>query len=255
MAITATWNSVYHGFHLSTDLAGTIAWWRNTNWADGRSLSVSVGTGNPIDDTMVPLAAGASSIYYAQSNSGGTNSLAALPPEHAAPVLSMPSDPTFQAHEVTVQTQREWTVTGRTAIYEVLGRSVPWVEPIPPIERRGQLVLRMEHPGGGFPGMVLDGVRDMLKTGKPLLLRTVCPERVESISFVATSVTEVHLGQPNAHGPGRLVDISWQAVEPLYGEDIEVVKRLWFMVPVEFPSWAAVEASGLTWDQLVYGMP
>jgi hypothetical protein len=254
MTITATWNTVYIGPSVTTTLPGAIQWWRVTNWPDGRVLSVSAGAGNPLLDTQYPLSPGGATTYYAQSDSGASESSAVFTaPVIDHPILGVPSDPTQQAQPVVVLTQREWTVTGRTAIYEVLGRTVPWVEPIPPIERRGQLVLRMEHPGGGFPGTALDRVRDMLKTGKPLQLRTVCPERVETISFVMTSVTEVHVGQPNAHGPDRLVDISWQAVEPLYGEDIAVAKRLWFQVPIEFGTWADVEASGLSWDELAWG--
>lgn len=254
MTATATWQASYHGYRLSTTMGGTIDWWRTTTWFDGRSLSVAAGQGNPFDDPMVPIAPDGSTTYYAQSSLGTQESVGGLtPPPSTYPILNIPSDPLVAAVQVTVQTQREWSVSGRTAFYDVIGRNIPYVEPLPAIDRTGQIVLRQEHPGGGFPGQALTAVRDMLKTGKPMLLRTVCPERVETLAFVATEWTEVHFGDPNAHGPSRMVDITWRAVEPLFGDDVQVAANLWFQVPGKYGTWAQLEATGLTWDQLAWG--
>ena len=254
MAITAEWSATYYGYELTSALAGAVSWWKVTNWPDGRVLSIAAGTGNPLRDTMVPTSPGAVTTYYAQAASGAEQ-ITLTPPAFAEPLLNVPSDISQHGSPVVVQTQREYTVTGRTAVYEVLDRDVPWVEPMAPIDRRGQLVLRMEHPGGAFPGNRLRYVREMLRTGQPMLLRTTCNERVETLSFIAESWTEVHVGQPNSHGPDRLIDISWRAVEPLWGEEARPAGVLWFAVPVRYGTWDQVKATGKTWEELAWGAP
>jgi hypothetical protein len=253
MTITATWNPTSYTYTLTTALTGTVSWWRTVVWPDGRTLGLSLGTGNPVTDTTVPLNGGLVTWY---ANNGTTQEqLSLTPPSPAGPILSVPSDPGLPAAMVTVLTQREWTVRGRAYLYEVLDRNTPWVEPMPPIERTGELVLRLEHPDHqAFPGTVLARVRNMLRTGKPMLLRTVCHTRVETISFIPLDWTETHLGEPNVHGPDRTATITWQAVEPLYGDDIKVAGRLWWQVPVEFGTWDQLRATGLTWDELAAGV-
>lgn len=249
--ITAEWLPTVYGYKLTTDQVGP-RWYRGDVWPDGRTQNTDLGTGNPVTDLMVPL--DGATVTYTAVTTVGEEDIQVTPPEAVKPVLGLPNRPDIPAAQVTVQTAREFEVQGRSYVYEVLDRNVPLVEPEPPIDRQGEMVLRMEHPvGATYPGKVLRDVRAMLRTGEPFHLRSTCHERVDSVSAVAVSFTETAFGDNNEHGPSRLITIQWRAVEPLWGDNLVIAARIWATVPIEFATWADVPAQVATWDELAYG--
>jgi len=140
-------------------------------------------------------------------------------------------------------------------VYDVLGRTLPWVEPMPPIERTIEQTFRIEHPGGAFPGVSLRRFRALMGTGAPVLLRSTCNERVETLTFLPMpSWVEDPPGNDDRHGPDRVITMTCRVVDPLMADEgIEVTARLWLHVPIEFETWDDVAANVATWDELVHG--
>lgn len=251
MTATATWDPVGATWTLTTTLPGTATWHRTTLGAAGEYTYRRIGTGSTLIDPAAPV--DGSQISWTAANGYDDQTVTVHPDPGPGPVLSVPAMPALPAATVTVLTLRAYEVTGRPYFYDVLGRSTAWLEPQPPIERTGELVLDLPHTGAAFPGDTLRQVRDILRTGQPVLLRSTCQQRVETVGFAVLSFTETHPGQGNSHGPDRRITIRWRAVEPLWGDEGATVARLWMEVPQEFPTWDDVKASGLTWDELAYG--
>jgi len=251
--ITATWDDRTKSYTLSTTMPGTVTWWRTSNYPDGRYTFDPLGTGNPILDIMVPLETGVQ-VTWTASIGTEDESLTVVPPVQPLPVLSALVDPPLPtAVGVVVVSQREYEVVGRSVLYEVLDRTVPYIDYQPPSDISGELVFRFDHPGGPFPGPALAAFRDLIRSGMPLMLRTLCNGRVSTISFAPTGMEESHIGSGNHHGPDRDATLKYRLIEPLWGDRLRIAGRLWFEVPMEFATWADVPASVATWDALVAG--
>lgn len=249
MAVSVVWDQVGWGYRCSTTLPGVPVWTRVLVWPDGRTRTDVIGRGPVVWDGTVPLD-GPEVTYYATVG-GVEESVTVRPPVTEFPIVSVPSDGSYPAVGVVILSQREYEITGRPMVYDVLDRDLPWIEPEPPIEFTGSMVLRFTHPGGVFPGAALAGVRKLLRTGLPLMVRVPCTGRVETLSFVVESAREQHIGSGNEHGPDRDIAIDWRAVEPLWGDTAVVAKRIWRVVPTDIGTWN--DAKQMSWDTLAFG--
>ena len=253
MTVAAEWLPGPRGYRVTQSTpTGEVTWYRSVTWDDGRASNVLLGGGATRTDLTVPLDGGTVT-YTAADDAGVEVTPGMVPPQPATPVLGLPHDPYTTAVEVVVETMREQITQGRTVFYDILDRNEPYMEPLPPVDRSGVMVLRLEHPGGGFPGPTLAALRRIQRTGQPLMLRTTCNERVEDLSFAWMEWTETAFGFGNEHGPDRKASITWRAVDPLWGEEVVLVGRVWAQVPVEFPTWGDVVAGVPTWGDLVGG--
>lgn len=249
LSITATWLPTVYGYRL--DAAGAVGapvWYRSAYWSDGRFSNQTIGTGVQIHDLMVPL--DGATVTYTAIDGADIAEATVAPPSIPTPVIGLIGYPEIAAAEVIVESSREQNVAGRPIFHDVLDRNEPFVETQRPIERTGQMTLRLTHTGGVFPGTMLTRLRAMLRFGGIMMLRTLCTDRVEDLVFVFTSWSEQQIGDGNEHGPSRKVVIDWRAVDPLWGAEISMSTRVWGMVPSEFPSWTAVVAGVPTWGDL-----
>lgn len=249
MIAAATWLPTAYGYSLeATGAVGEVTWYRSSHWPDGRSSSRKLGTGASTIDLTVPL--DGATVSYTAVDSAGTASVTVTPAVPTKPVLGLVAGGELPAVEVVVESLHEQEVTARGVFHDVLDRNEPYYEPMRPIDKHGEMSLLLAHPPGGFPGASLSRLRALLRTGQPLMLRTLCNDKVEDLAFAALRWTEGHTG--TRHGPDRRTAVSWRAVSPVWGDEIAVAGRVWAMVPPEFPTWADAAANG-TWLDMVEG--
>lgn len=251
LAITATWLPDVYGYRLeATGNVGTPTWYRSAYWTDGRFRNASLGTGNPRHDLNVPL--DAPTVIYTAVDGADIVELEVTPPAATMPVLGLLDRTDVPAAEVVVESLQEQSVEARTVYYDVLDRNEPFYQTMRPASRTGTMVLFVKHPGGPFPGKMLDRMRKMLRTGEPMVLRTTCNDRVQDLLFIFQRWTESQVGEANRHGPDRRVTVEWRAVDPSWADPV-TSGRVWALVPKEFSTWTDVVAQVPTWADLVSG--
>lgn len=238
-----------HNLILTSTLVGEVSWWRGTVHPDGATSTVRLpGTGNPYTDTTAPLQGVVT--YTATTDTGSETSADFILTPPAAPILSDPSDPAGPWAMCTIEQQREHVWRGATVVYPVIDRLVPLVNPIVPNERTGTMTLLAPYPGGPWPGDPLAPIRELLYTGRVLLIRTLCRTRADTLSFIVTGWTEEPVA-PVA-GADRRVIIDYRVADPR-GEQIQPVGTLWNDVPVKWGNWGFVASETSDWAEVAYG--
>lgn len=119
------------------------------------------------------------------------------------PVLS--STTSAIATEVTVVTVRPYRGEGRSVWHPVLGRNDPLVTVHRALYPSGQLTLDAPTPS------VREELLAMLDRGEPLLLRSTCAERVDTMQFIMTAWEDPFRTDGRKGGPAYLV-IDYQQV-------------------------------------------
>lgn len=224
LAVTVTPVPSLAGYRLTASGAvGTIDWWRD----EGGAADVFLGNGASVLDRSVPLNIPVT--YYATDDS----TLAVAPPVTMAadyPILA--STTRSAAMRVTVISFRPYSGEGRSVWHPILGRNDPYVTIHPALYPAGDLVLRCET------NTDRTNVIALLSHGDPLLLRTTCPPRLDTMTFLMIRWSDPFPDDTRREGPTHL-RVQYQRVTD--------VPPAW----EPSPDWTygALQSSGRTYQQ------
>lgn len=180
----------------AAEYTGTVSWYRS------EGADVHVGDGPVIEDRTAPL--NQPLTYYATDDL--TTVLLANPVTIHAPNPVLSSTMSNAAKAVTVVSSRPYQGQGRSVWHPVIGRSDPFVSVFPALYPSGVLVLRCPT---NDDRVAL--VRDLLQPGHPLLLRSTCRDRVDTMTFLMISWSDPFPVDTMREGPTHL-EISYQRV-------------------------------------------
>jgi hypothetical protein len=160
------------------------------------------------------------------------------------PVLASTTSPI--AYPVTVVEYRPLRGEGVTRWHPVLGRSDPFVTIHPALYPSGLLrLLAPDHTTRIQLWQLLEG-------GEPLLLRTTCADRVDSMTFVATSWEDPFLGAAARSGPAT-IDIDFQRITEVPGIAPPIPDRTWQTILDGHTTWQDVLGSYKDWRAVLDG--
>ena len=236
---------------------GTRYTWRRQSYIAGTvtpmvTIASSTGAVNTIYDAAFPLA-GISS--WTVSTELGESADVTIDPADLWPGdlpeagwLGDLASPTVHGVPVTVEYQRAILWQPASVIYEVLGKSVPLIITAPSRDTTFELAVILGNtPGLGTPTQVTRDLRYLLYSGRMLTLRSMCPDRVEDITFAVIDATEDPWGQA---GPDRRVVIRARLADPTPPVGGASAASNWAAVATLYPSWADLVAVNPTWDDL-----
>ena len=177
---------------------GSVAWTRRSEGRD-----TPVGTGALVWDYAPPLNRVLE--YIAVDDA---DAVVSDPVEVAAdgPVLSSTRSP--MALPVTVVDSRPYEGQGRSVWHPVLGRSDPFVTIHAATYPAG--LLRLHAPTHTVRANILE----LLQGGEPLLLRSTCPERVDTMTFLMTAWRDPFASDRAKGGPAY-IEVDFQRVTEL----------------------------------------
>jgi len=174
----------------ATGNTGTVSWYRDT----ATTSDLYLGDGPTVLDRTVPLDEPVT--YYATDDL----TLATAPlftlPSGGLPVLSSTMNST--AYAVTVVSYRPYQGQGASVWHPVIGRSDPLVSIFPALYPSGELVLRVPD-NDTRTNLIL-----MLQPGDPLLLRSTCHDRLDTMTILMTSWEDPYVSDQAQGGPAYL---------------------------------------------------
>lgn len=204
MIVTAVVEPSSYGVRLTaTSSTGQVDWYR----AAGRD--VFLGSGAVLDDRTADL--NTPLTYYAVDDVS-TVTTSPVTITAAGPVLSAPT--LGVARLVTVVSFRPYTGEGRSVWHPVIGRSDPFVSMFPALYPSGELVLRCPTNSGRQ-----DIIQTFLQPGAPLLLRSTCVDRLDTMTFLMTSWSDPFAVDTMREGATHL-SISYQRVTEVKPADM-----------------------------------
>ncbi len=221
----------------ATGATGTVHWTRRTSGG----TDTAVGDGSLVWDYGADLNR---PYTYIAADDNGTAVTQQITIAASIPVLSSTTSPI--AYPVTVVEYRPLRGQGMTRWHPVLGRSDPFVTIHPALYPSGRLrVLAPTH-------VVRIQLLQLLAGGEPLLLRTTCPERVDTMTFVVTSWEDPFLSQGARSGPAT-IDIEFQRITDVPGIAPPVPDRTWQTVLDDHTTWQDVLDTYPTWRAVLDG--
>lgn len=155
----------------ATSYTGQVDWFR----VAGRD--VPLGSGPVIEDRAAPLN---QPVTYYATDDVSTVSSSPVTINATGPVLS--STMSNVAMLVTVVSFRPYAGEGRSVWHPVIGRSDPFVSVFPAMYPGGDLVIR-----AGTNDERVNLIQSLLQPGHPLLLRSTCLDRLDTMVFLMTS--------------------------------------------------------------------
>lgn len=214
-----------------------------TTWVQPTGAPADVRVG--IDGGM-PL--NTATAYQLRDAAGAHLDLAPVTVPATRPILSDATDPT-RYQLVTVASQPPNEYAAGSVWWTVLGATDPYVSVAPMRRRNGTLVLytatRSERAG-------LLG--SLLASGRPLLLRAVCPDAVDDVLFVVTAARD-RLTSDLAPSGARFLELDYQVISPELGPVTAVPGRTYADLLVEAVTYADLLALYATYADALTGTP
>jgi len=216
---------------------GDVDWYRDDEGGD----QILVGTGEEIIDRTcglnIPL------VYTAVDDTASVNTgIVRVDSDH--PVLGNGLIPVARQVQVVSYRPLSWEAT--STYHRVLGSRKPFVTAAPAIDPSGTLVLRARDRAERY---LLVG---MLTAGDPLLLRTTEPDRLDTLTFVMTNLSDPFVRETMREGETRL-QVEFQAVAAIRDQ---VVPASWTYEALKssWPDYRAVEAAYADYVSLLAGV-
>ena len=196
MQLTATVDQDLWAVKLvATGATGTVEWFRRSG-----GVNTPIGSGTVLWDYTADLNR---TFEYVAADDVDSDTVGPVRIDADAPVLS--SSMSAIARAVQVVDYRPLSGQGRTRWHPVLGRPDPIVTVHRALYPSGLLRLSVPTPAER------QALIDLLRLGEPLLLRSTCPERVDTMTFVMQNWQDPFAGRGRKHGPAYL-DIDFQQV-------------------------------------------
>ena len=175
---------------VATGAEGPVSWSRD----DGAADPVPVATGVEVIDRTAPL--NQPLVYIAED---GSTRAEADPVTIAAtaPILGSLLSP--ETLPVVVEQYRPLRWEGTSTIHKVLGAHEPYVSVGEAASPSGTLVIRAAT-GGDRLALVR-----LLSSGEPMLLRTTCPDRLDTLRFVAAGWEDPFASDGARQGTSRIL--------------------------------------------------
>ena len=199
VSLQASPNTVYYGVRLeATSTVGTVKFYRSRAGVD----------------TYLGSAAGEPAVWvdyepelnvewdYIAVDDADTDVVVGIEVPSTAPVLASTTSPL--ARQVAVISFRPYTSEARSVAHAVLGRVDPLITIHPMLYPSGLLRL-YAHDNTARQQLL-----DLLYTGEPLHLRTVCDTRLDSLYFLAVYWSDPFTSDTQRQGPAY-IDIEFQA--------------------------------------------
>jgi len=149
---------------------------------------------------------------------------------------------------VTVILYRPYEFDGMSVWHPVLNRSDPFVTIHPALYPRCELHLHAPTNSDR------KAIQALLMRGDPLLLRSTCDDRLDSITFLPTSWADPLMADAARSGPTRY-EIRAQLVQEAPGLVTAVPDRIYADLPPEAATYADLKAMWPTYTALRDGAP
>jgi hypothetical protein len=167
-------------------------------------------------------------------------------PSGGLPVLSSTMNST--AYAVTVVSYRPYQGQGASVWHPVIGRSDPLVSIFPALYPAGELVLRVPD-NDTRTNLIL-----MLTPGDPLLLRSTCHDRLDTLTFLMTSWEDPYVS-PDAQGGPAYLRIRYQRVTDVAPAWQPPPDRTYQTVLTQHATYQAVLDTYPSYQALLDGVP
>ncbi len=181
-------------------------------------------------DGAIPL--NTATVYVVTDAVGAQVSSGVVTAVSSTPILTVSSDPNSGLAVVVVD-QPPNTWESRSVWWDILDSDAPFVSVAPSRPRAGELVLYAESLAERKIIVAL------FRTGYPLILRAVCPDAVDDVTFLPASLTDELVEPDDKTGP-RLLRLSYQAVSAELGPYSTVPVRTYSDVVGEGATYAAI---------------
>jgi len=224
----------------ATGYTGTVSWYRDT----ANSSDVYVGDGSTVLDRTVPLDEPVT--YYATDDLTLQTAAPLTLPSGGLPVLSSTMNST--AYAVTVVSYRPYRGQGVSVWHPVIGRSDPLVSIFPALYPAGDLVLRVPD-NDTRTNLIL-----LLQPGDPLLLRSTCHDRLDTMTILMTSWEDPYVSAEAQGGPSYL-RITYQRVTDVAPAWEPPPDRTYQTVLTDHATYQAVLTDYPTYQGLLDGVP
>jgi len=222
----------------ATGYTGTVDWYRS-----GGATDLHLGTGPILTDRAIPL--NEPVIYYATDDTDLTVA-DAVQIDTPNPILA--NTTSSNALQVVAVSYRPYQGQGASVWHPVLGRPDPYVTIHPATYPAGELVLRVADNA-----QRIELIR-MLQPGDPLLLRSTCPERLDTFTFLMTSWSDPFTQDQAKEGPAYL-RIQYQRVTEVQPAWQPPPDRTYQTVLNENATYQAVLDGHGTYQALLDGLP
>jgi hypothetical protein len=237
MAVQVEYTEDY-SVRLVTEKPGPGKWFR----AYAGEPDLLVGTERVTIDRWAPL--GVPLLYYWQDADGLQVASDPITLVADRPVLSSATGSGFALVTVVTQPPLRWEA--RSVAHDVLYRPEPVVTVAPARYHSATLRLHVADMVARI------GLRALLARGEPLILRTMCGDAVDDVTFLPLRWTEELVSASRPAG-ARWMDIEYQAVMDNPTAYRPLPDWSWEALEAAYESWAAVEAAYATWDQVEAG--
>lgn len=222
----------------ATGATGTVDWYRSEGGSD-----TALGSGATVVDRGCRL--NTPITYWATDDID----LVVAPPVTVAaerPVLSSTVHGT--AREVTVIRFRPYSGEGRSVWHDVIGRTDPPVSIFPAVYPSLELVLRI-HDDQERAALIR-----MLQPGDPLMLRSVCPPRLDDMTVLMRTWSDPFPDDSLREGPGEL-RITCQRTSEVPPAWTPPADRTYQTVLDEHADYQSVLDGHTTYQALLDGLP
>ena len=242
MALTVTVTPVpaMWGYRLTaTGYSGVVSWYRAAGATD-----LHLGDGPTVLDRGVRLNEPVT--YFATDDVDLV--VAASPVEMAADLPVLAQTMNSAAKPVHVDSYRPYSGEGRSVWHPVIGRSDPFVSIFPATYPQGELVLRAADNAERT-----ELIR-MMQPGDPLLIRSTCPDRLDTMTFLMLGWNDPY-ARDEAQGGPSLIRIRYQRVTEVLAAWTPSPDWTYQAVLDTHPTYQAVLDAFPTYQALLDGVP
>lgn len=239
MQITVTVDANAYAVRLeATEYTGTVHWARRYQGVDE-----PVGDGPVVYD--YEPAFGVPYEYIATDDVEAQVS-APVQVDSDNPVLSVEGQ--LYAVPVVVLSYRPSSYVNASTVWPILGRNDPLVTVHPTLYPSGKMRLHAAR----YSNMV--DLLALLPSGRPLTLRSTCPERVPSMTFAYERAEVGYTGDRAVDVPAY-VDLDYQQVEKSPGIAPPPYDRTWQTILDGHTTWQEVLDTNASWLRVLEGNP
>jgi hypothetical protein len=237
MDISVTVVGALYGVRLeATGTTGQVDWWQDTG-PENRH----VGTGATVLDRDAALNR---PLTYFATDDTATVVADPITVDAAMPVLA--STTTQEAVPVEVLRWRPYRFEGQSLWHPVLGSSAPFVTILPAL-----------YPSATLELLLRDATQrarliDLMRRGDPLLLRTIDPDRLDTMTVVVTGGEDPFLSDTRRDGLGVL-RLEVQRVTDVPGITPPVPDRTYTVLAAQHLTYDEVQASYASYTDVLDG--
>lgn len=230
--------SVWGARLTATGYTGVVSWYRAAGGTD-----VHLGDGADVVDRAPPLNEPVT--YFATDDAA----LVVADPVTIGADLPVLSSTMFStARGVRVISYRPYQGEGQSVWHPVPGRSDPMVSIFPATYPQGELVLRAAD------NAERTALIQLLQPGDPLLIRTTCHDRLDTMTFLMLRWTDPYAGDDAQSGPVDLT-ITYQRVTEVAPAWTPPPTWTYAAVLDTYPTYQAVLDAFSSYQALADGLP